>query len=157
MIFFPGPSLIIHLLILLIGKVEDRIKFSLKDKLISVGFLAYLFVFFIIAIVFLSAYILINESFKHETTFTLIRRTLSDNVALAAVEKLPSEKNKQGQLCLRTEIFTLKPENATANDFEMKIFNFDFSDSSSKSFPAKILSRAWQLIEGIRREKEFSF
>lgn len=62
---------------------------KMEAKTIPTIYLVYFIVLVIAAAVFLSAFVILRESFKQETNLTLISQTLSNSQAAAQGEKLP--------------------------------------------------------------------
>ena len=86
MMFLPGPSFLIHLIILSIIKLTKKEKFLFEKKQ-SANYFAFVIIFIVSSIVFLSAFILIRESIKYSTTLTFVSHALTIGGALAAGEK----------------------------------------------------------------------
>ena len=86
MMFLPGPSFLIHLIILSIIKLTKKEEFLFEKKQ-SANYFAFVIIFIVSSIVFLSAFILIKASFKYSTTLTFVSHALTTGEALAAGEK----------------------------------------------------------------------
>jgi len=82
MIFFPGISMIINVLIILLAKILRR-EFTIHHLSLRSGLLSYLIIFFIGLVILNSAIFLINISLTHQSNFKILAVIMKSKEASA--------------------------------------------------------------------------